>query len=318
MKANKFFMGALLIAGFAMALNTSCKPKEDPTPIVIPDDTTKTQDPEPVVEETPEVAAPGAGMVTLVINIPEGTECNGIAFKGTLDGAAWTGADQYLGLEGPAAPDACVKFEKVGDSKVWWKATYKVGTEAWGDNIFMAGKLCLIFSNDGSWEGQAINWEFVDDYSTVDHSTSDDGNIQVNGTTGLLYVKVGGWQGSECATPQQYTITFKTPAWCDGADANVELEVAGSMNSWGGGDPCTKVSDQEYKVTLTATPNAEYKIRSVGAWDVEIQELKEDGTWGGCSNNVLGEETTVVVDYTNAEKYRWNVCAPAEPEPAAE
>ncbi len=178
MKANKLMLAAMLIAGLTMAFNTSCK-KKDKDPVVIPEDTSKVDpEPEPEPVAIPEVAAPEEGFVTMVINIPAGVECNGIAFKGTMDGAAWTGADQYIGLEGPAAPDACVKFEKINDT--WFKATFKVGETPWGENIYLAGKICLIYSNDGSWEGQAVDWDYNEDYSTVEHSISGDGNIQVN------------------------------------------------------------------------------------------------------------------------------------------
>ncbi|MBQ7448572.1 MAG: hypothetical protein IJS73_02075 [Paludibacteraceae bacterium] len=315
MKANKLMLAAMLVAGLTMAFNTSCKKKEKDEPIPVPVDTTKTPDPDPQPgEETPEVADPAEGYVTMVIQVPEGVECNGIAFKGTLDGTAWTGADQYLGEAGPTDKDNCIKFAKVGDSKVWYSATFKVGTAAWGEEIYLAGKICLIYTNDGSWEGQAVDWAFVDDYSTVDHSQSSDGNIQVNGTTGKLYITVDHFQMSECATPQEYKVTFKTPAWCEGKE--VDLEVAGSMNGWGDGTIlCTKVGDQEYTATFTTTPGAEFKVRGVGGWDVEIQSYNaEKGEWGGCANNTLGEEAEVVVDYTDAELYRWSVCAPAEPE----
>lgn len=310
MKANKFMISALMVAGIAMGLMTSCKKDDESEPVVTPTENSTNQGgDEENVGEIPEVDAPADGLVTMVIKVPEGSECNGIAFKGTLDGSAWTSANEYLGLEGIAKADACVKFEKIAGETQWFKATFKVGASSWGEDVYMAGKICLIYTDDSSWEGQAVDWAFIEDYSTVDHSTSDDGNVQVNGTNGLLYITIDHFKMSECVAPQQFNVTFKTPAWCDGEE--VDLEVAGSMNGWGDGSiPCTKVSDQEYTASFTTTPGASFKIRGVGSWAVEVQVYDEEsGEWGGCSDNVLGSDADVVIDYTNAELYRWSVCA---------
>lgn len=283
---------------------------------------TPTPDPDPQEEvEIPEVEAPAEGYVTFVINIPEGTECNGVAFKGTLDGGAWTGANQYLGLEGPASAESCIKFEKIADTKSWFKATYKLGTEPWGDNgTLMAGKLCLIYTDDGSWEGQAVNWSINDEYTTADNGKSNDGNIEVYGT-GLLYVNVGGWQKSECLVPEAYNITVIVPAFCDEEFA---IELVGSFEGWGAAPVALeKVEGTTFKATIMANANAEWKVRGQGGWDKEIQiyraeddpataDFDEADTWGGVPNNVLGADKNVTVDYSNAELYRWNVCAEAE------
>ena len=105
---KKFFLAFMAVATIAMV---GCKKNNDPVP-------TPTPTPTPgqdtgVVVDIPEIDAPEAGYVTFVISIPKGTECNGIAFKGTVDGAAWTGANQYLGEEGPADVDNCIVFEEI-------------------------------------------------------------------------------------------------------------------------------------------------------------------------------------------------------------
>jgi len=313
MKFNKMMFAALALGALALV---GCKNNPDDGPIVVCD--TCNVDPQPTEEEIPEVAAPAEGYVTFVINIPQGTECNGIAFKGTMDGAAWTGANQYLGEQGPASVDACIKFEAIPDFKNWYKATYKLGAEAWGgdDAILLAGKLCLIFTDDGSWQGQAVNWEYNEDYSTADHSISGDGNIQVH-ATGLVYVKVGGWQTSECVTPSEYSITVLVPEFCDG---EFPIEIIGSFCGWSDADAVAlnKVEGNKYQAIIVATPNAEWKVRGVGSWDKEIKGYCDDpdseafDSWVGVANNVLGEDLNVTMDYSDPAKYIWNVCEQGE------
>ena len=302
---KKVFLAFMAIATIALV---GCKKNNDPvnpTPTPTPD-----TDPEEEVE-IPEVDAPAAGYVTLVINIPAGTECNGIAFKGTLNGSTWTGANEYLGEEGPAGVASCIKFEKIADTKTWYKATYKLGAEAWGESVehpatYMAGKLCLIYTDDGNWEGQAVNWSYVEDYCTADCGISGDGNVEVYGT-GLIYVNVGGWQKSECLVPEAYNITVIVPAFCDEEFA---IELVGSFEGWGA-EPVAleKVEGTTFKATIMANANAEWKVRGQGGWDKEIQiRNAEEDTWSGVPNNVLGADKNVTVDYSDAELYRWNVC----------
>lgn len=309
MKFNKLMFAALTLGALALV---ACKKNGGNTPV--PPTPTPDPDPQPVVE-IPEVDAPADGYVTLVINIPANTECNGIAFKGTLNGSTWTGANEYLNEEGPADKDHCIKFEAIADYKNWYKATYKLGAEAWNEGTLMAGKICLIYTNDGSWEGQFVNWSVNEEYSTADNGKSGDGNIEIYGS-GLVYVMVGGWQGSECATPEDYNITVIVPAFCDD---EFPIELIGSFCGWADDKTVAlnKVEGNKYTATITATENAEWKVRGVGGWDKEIQyfdEEEEDPTkqWKGVPNNVLGKDLNVTVDYSNPDKYRWNVCAPAE------
>lgn len=308
MKFNKLMIAALTLGALAFV---ACKDKNNP-PVPTPTPTPGGDD--PVEEVIPEVAAPADGSATIVISIPEGSECNGIAFKGTLDGSNWSGENTYVGENGSVGPDACIKFEKIADTKNWFKATYKLGEAG------LKGKICLIYTNDGSWQGQFVNWEIIDDYTTADWSKSNDGNLEINGS-GLVYVKVGGWQNSECATLSDYKITVLVPAFCD---EEFPIELVGSFEGWGGSPVAlVKVEGNKFQATIKAAPLAEWKVRGQGGWDKEIQIYRtednpatpdedEADTWGGAPNNVLGDALDVTVDYTDAEKYRWNVCGSAE------
>ncbi len=308
---KKFFLAFMAVATIAMV---GCKKNggDDPVPVT-PTDSSKVN-PQPVVD-IPEIDAPEDGYVAIVINIPAGSECNGIAFKGTLDGSAWTGANQYLDEEGPASVDDCIKFEAIEDFDNWYMAVYKLGAEAWGDGTLMAGKICLIYTDDGSWEGQFVNWTVNEEYTTADNGKSGDGNLEIYGG-GLVYITIGGWQGSECAAPEQYNITVIVPEFCD---EPFDIELIGSFCGWADDKTVALVAGENntYTATITATENAEWKVRGVGSWDKEIQyfdEEEEDPTkqWKGVPNNVLGKDLNVTVDYSDAETYRWNVCADEE------
>ncbi|MCM1034729.1 MAG: hypothetical protein NC038_06100 [Paludibacter sp.] len=290
MKANKMFAAALLLGAIAI---TSCNPEKQP-PVVIP--------PVQSGDEVPEITKPEDGYVTIAINIPEGTECNGIAFKGTLNGADWSGADTYVGLESATvSADEAILFTPIEDSKTWYAATFKLGEAG------LEGKICLVYTNDGSWQGQAINWTVDDSNTSVAYETPDGGNIKITGTNGLLYVTIGGWQSSECVSAVDYNITVFVPAFCDEEFA---IELVGSFEDWGSAPVAlTKVAEGKYTATISASPNAEVKVRGEGGWDKEIKGLSEEtGTYEGIANVVLTEETDVIIDYSDANVYAWNVC----------
>ncbi len=298
MKANKLMIAALAMGAFVLA---ACDNNPDkPTPVI----------PTPITDEVPEVSKPDEGYVTIVLQIPEGTECNGIYLKGNLGGDDWSGENTYVGLDAANVSAAeAVKFEAIEGSKKWFKATFKLGEGG------LQGKICQKFENDGSWQGQAVNVSVDETNTTVTLAEiSGEGQFVIEAGTpaGVLYLTIGGWQNSECQEPVDYQVTVLTPAFCD---EEFDIELVGSFEGWGSAPVAlTKAEAGKYTATITANANAEVKVRGVGGWDKEVQELKEDGTWGGASNVVLTDNTTVTMDYTDAAKYRWNVCAPTEEE----
>lgn len=258
---------------------------------------------------TPEIAKPADGFVTIVLNIPAGSECHGVAFKGTVDGAAWSGADTYLNADGTgSSADNYAKFEAIAGYPNWYKATYKLGTTPWGDNadILMAGKICLVYSGDGSWQGQASKWEVNEEYTGAAWSKSDDGNLQVNGS-GVVYVDVEEWQMSECADNIDYEISVTVPAGAPAAG----VEIIGSFDDWAG-TPMTKVDDTHYTAKISAQASAEFKFREAGTWDNEIEWYNaEEDAWKGLDNMKFADkadaQNKINLDYSDATKFRWKV-----------
>jgi len=292
---KKVFLAVLAIATIALV---GCKKNNDPVTPVVPGGGGGDDDPQE--EVIPEVDAPAEGYVTFVINIPEGTECHGVAFKGTLDGAAWTGANEYLSLDGPAGVESCIKFEKIEGN--WYKATYKLGAEAWGESdthpaTYMAGKLCLIYTDDNNWQGQAENWTVNDEYTTADNGQSDDGNIEVYGS-GLVYVNVGGWQKSECIVEElvaRHVVLIVPTLEC----SFEQPTIVGSFNDWDPiAIPMTAIEEGvKYEATVEAYASDKFKFATITGWDNQIQVLVDD-VWNDNSDILFGSETEFTIDYS--------------------
>ncbi len=281
---------------------------------------TKTVKPDDQQGGTPDLDKPAAGIVRFAIHIPAGSECKGIAFKGTFDGDAWSGENTYCDGEqnAKAGPDECLKFKALEGYDNWYTADYKLGATAWdgtdadGNVVqnYMAGKICLIYTGDINWQGQAIDWDYDMKYTSAAVSKSGDGNIQVNGE-GLVYVEIGGWQKSECVTVEltKYTVNLKAPD-CGGFAPAI---IGGfEASDWKTPFAMTKQEDGSYQIVVEAAENDNYKFVAVpaegaGVWDNEIQILvtKEDGTeeWQGNPNLMFGTETTINIDYS-AGKYK--------------
>lgn len=276
-----------------------CKKNNDPVTPVIPGGGGGEDDPQE--EVIPEVDAPAAGYVTFVIEIPKGTECNGVAFKGTTDNSAWTSANEYLDAEGkPASAANCVKFEKIDGN--WYKATYKLGAEAWGESdthpaTYLAGKLCLIYTDDSSWEGQAVDWSYVEDYCTADCGIAGDGNVEVY-ATGLVYVKVGGWNKSECVVEElvaRHVVLIVPTLEC----SFEQPTIVGSFNGWDPtAIPMTAIEEGvKYEATVEAYASDKFKFATITGWDNQIQVLVDD-VWNDNGDIAFGNDTEFTIDYS--------------------
>lgn len=111
MKANKFMLAGMLVAALAMV---GCEPKNpaDDNNGGNGQDTTVVE--EPTVEDMPELAAPGAGKVTIALRAPENT-ANGVWLVGGF-------ADSWKMLQEVADP-SLYRFTRVEGTKTWWQIT---------------------------------------------------------------------------------------------------------------------------------------------------------------------------------------------------
>ena len=255
----------------------------------------------------PDLEKPEDGKLGVVIEIPEGTECHGIALKGTFDGSEWSNENTYLGADGAQTPvdGAIYKFAAVEGYPNWYQVIIPA-TEA------LQFKVCLIYAGDGSWDGQAEGVETHPcNFTTVDNGEmSDEGqcmNLGANG--GLLYLKIGGWRKSECVIEEKIMRTvFVTVPEC-----GFEIpSIVGSFNGWDAtAIPMTLVEGFKYKAEIEAVASDEFKFAgSVNGWGNEIQMYDaENDAWNSLGNTKFGAETNFEYDFSNAELYRWSLCA---------
>ena len=253
------------------------------------------------------VIMPDEGRITMVIQIPEGSECNGIALKGTYDGSLWTGANEYLGENGITDAANCIRFQPIAGWDNWYQASFPIMDGYYG----LQGKICLIYTDDSMWQGQAVDWAVESRYTTADTYTNYGGNIEVF-SEGVIYVNIGGWQRSECNLPPllEYNLTVVVPDFCNG---EFDMEVVGGFEGWGTNPVALTAvsgSPNTYTATIIGREGDEWKVRGAGSWDKEILMYYSDvEAWYGVPNNSLPQGTGVVVDYSNSYLYRWNECS---------
>ncbi len=255
MKTNKFFAGLLMVAAFAMV---GCEEKKNNEIIIGGGGTDSTE-----VATIPELDAPADGQVTIVINIPAGSECNGIRFKGSMNGADWSGADTYVGLESAAvSADEAVKFEPVPEFENWYAATFNLGEPNAETGVCLQGKVCLVYTNDGSWEGQASDWTVDDVNTSAPYNKAD--NLEIKGT-GLVYITIGGWQKSECVVvePEDYTVSVTLAEGATG----IPCIIGDAVGGWSDHIQMAEANGV-YTHSFTAKPGDQFKI-TFGGWDAQ-------------------------------------------------
>ena len=299
MKKFGFMLMVAAVAAFAFS---SCEKKNDP--IIVPpvEDTTEVK--LPAVEET-------AGAVTLVIKFDQ-APCEGydILFVGDYGEieAAWNFA-------------AAKKFEAIGEG--WYKIALKPNADGNISGRPIQGK---DGEADWSWDWSHSGADIVALKNVGDSEIKDSGYGEINlaftadhaADAVVAFIQCKKWNKMPCAAASQYNITVKLPEFCEEEFA---VEVVGSFEGWGT-TPVALVKGENnvYTATITAMEGDQWKVRGEGGWDKEIQGFVTDetseafDTWIGVSNNVLGAELNVTMDYSDPAKYRWNVCAEPEEE----
>lgn len=255
----------------------------------------------------PDLDAPAAGRLKVVIEIPAGSECHGIALKGTIDGDNWSGENTYMGEDGAATPVAgkIYKFAAVDGFPNWYQVELPASDA-------MQFKVCLIYTNDGSWQGQAEDLVIHSCNLSTIEPTIDGGQVkEIGANGGLLYLHVGNWQNSECQAKVEhdYNITVKVPSCA----ASVP-ELVGDFDEWQG-TALTKSGDV-WTAKIHAWEGAKIKVRESSEgkaddakWANQIQEYNaEEDKWNDCGDMKLAAELNFSIDFSDAAKYRWTVC----------
>ncbi len=301
MKTVKFFTFALL----AGALMVGCKEKNPP--VVDGGD----DNPQEIV--LPDVADPGAGKVAFAIHIPANSECNGIYFKGTLDGSSWTGTDEYIGeTDVHFAAEEAIRFMPIEGEENWYSAVFTLGAAG------LEGKVCLKYTGDKSWEGQMKNVSIYEEGTTAAWEWKDD-NLKVSKETfGVIYLEIGKWNLSECAVYNEAgKATWEMTSDCIPEGAKVGIAGKNLGDGLADFDLTTGVIWMEYKdgkwiAEQEVLASCQYKYilqladEKAPTWDYACKTINGE-TIGQLDNLDMPVSLQVVDEVTE-----WNGFAPVE------
>jgi hypothetical protein len=136
------------------------------------------------------------GYVRILIQVPDGEECHGIYFKGSLNGSEWSGENTYVGLENAAEPvETAIRFKRIAEKSDFFQADFKLGTDG------LQGAVCQQYPNDGSWQGKSAKVTLIADKTTLegaDQLELPQFHIAAGAKPGILALKIGAWENSEC------------------------------------------------------------------------------------------------------------------------
>jgi hypothetical protein len=203
---------------------------------------------EELVEDQPSLEAPGAGKVTICVQVPAPL-CEGsfVVIPGSL--TSWDQGDAV------ANGQATTLVEGL--------STWYVGTFDWGvDKAFKVAHS----RNDGTWEWAyqaAAGKLLAGDVTLKEKGILDD--MVINTDNQVIYISVEKWELSACAKPQEAgTATFNLTAV--GFPAEAQFAIAGSgleAGAWACPPPAehvmAKVADGKYTLTLDVPATFQYK-----------------------------------------------------------
>ena len=258
----------------------------------------------------PTISQPEVGTLRVAIKIPEGSQCNGIALKGTMDGSIWSGENTYMGEDGAATSVTgnIYQFEQVKDSTDWFVVDVPASNT-------LQFKVCLIYADDGSWQGQARNVSYMPELSTLPYlNLSDEGQCWgFNANGGLLCLNIGGWMQSPCVVEPLVTRTITVTVPECGKEVP---SLVGTFNDWDPTAlPMTLVSGNTYTATVEAKASDQFKFAgSVSGWDNQIfvyVDIMEN--WFANPNLYFNEQTEFNIHFSDPTMYKWTYCQPEEP-----
>lgn len=180
MKANKFMLAGMLVAALAMV---GCEPKNpaDDNNGGNGQDTTVVE--EPTVEDMPELAAPGAGKVTIALRAPENT-ANGVWLVGGF-------ADSWKMIHEVADP-SLYRFTRVEGTKTWWQIT--VDFDASAEFKFMP--ICKNAEGNEytSWSVEPTGMRVMENNEPADESDFNKDNQKMGAAdNAVVFFEVKGW-----------------------------------------------------------------------------------------------------------------------------
>ena len=251
--------------------------------------------------------------------------CNGIVLNGTFTAPT-------LGANWSTSVEDLLKFVAVDGFEGWYVVSWNDTTgAAEADGGVQAKPIQLDGSGNFNWDYQlGPDAELIrgtaDTLSANNGTEVDIKNIQ----PGIVVIDVKSWKNNPCtAVYHVYNFTFISPD-CNAEDFVVPA-ISGGFNGWKQealtlNELKTAERQQQnlpgavFEYSVKAAEGSEFKFRSAVEWGKDwTNELKEydaeNDAWNaynGGNNFVLGEETNLVFDLGDPDKYSWTNCEKPE------
>ena len=251
--------------------------------------------------------------------------CNDIVLNGTFTAPT-------LGANWSTSVEDLLKFVAVDGFEGWYVVSWNDTTgAAEADGGVQAKPIQLDGSGNFNWDYQlGPDAELIrgtaDTLSANNGTEVDIKNIQ----PGIVVIDVKSWKNNPCtAIYHVYNITVISPD-CNEDDFVVPA-ISGGFNGWAQealtlNELKTAERQQQnlpgavFEYSVKAAEGSEFKFRSAVEWGKDwTNELKEydaeNDAWNaynGGNNFVLGEETNLVFDLGDPDKYSWTNCEKPE------
>ena len=269
---KKLFMAIMAVAAIALV---GCKEKNTPTS---EGENNQKQDNTPVTPAGDEVPE---GYVRILIQVPDGEECHGIYFKGSLNGSEWSGEETYVGLESAAEPVAtAIRFQRIEEKSDFFQADFKLGTDG------LQGAVCQAYPKDGSWQGKSAKVTLIEDKTTLEGAkdlTLPQFHIAAGAKPGILALKIGGWENSECVKANeagQAVFTMRSlKALPEGTQVGITGTNLEGKANW----------DHENPIVMQKNGDTWMAVANVGANCVYKYVIKfaDEPNWGDRHGHIL-------------------------------
>lgn len=211
--------------------------------------------------EMPDVQ-PVEGGITIVVHIPEGTDCNGAPIWGGEDND-WSGK----------------LMEAVEGADGWYKTDI--------DATSTQGKMLANFegweNGLGNWPTQWKEMEILESTTSTSYGFTPDGNILIDiDSEGIIYISVKSWLQNPCIPDREFKFTIVVPDCTPEGQETVNIvgsfdedpEEEGVQSWYNGMD--FPIVDGKAEITITGQETTEWKVRLTNDYDWSQQAVH----WG--------------------------------------
>ena len=265
---------------------------------------------------------------TYTMCIYNDSACNDIVLNGTFTAPT-------LGANWSTSVEDLLKFVAVDGFEGWYVVSWNDTTgAAEADGGVQAKPIQLDGSGNFNWDYQlGPDAELIRGTELPDKPIINPNGAEVdikNIQPGIVVIDVKSWKNNPCtAVYHVYNITVISPD-CNDEDF-ITPAISGGFNGWKQealtlNELKTAERQQQnlpgavFEYSVKAAEGSEFKFRSAEEWGKDwTNELKEydaeNDAWNkfnGGSNLVLGEETNLVFDLGDPEKYSWTNCEKPE------